>query len=59
MINLSTVFIKQHSFLDVIAGLVVSAVIYLIVYVFIKRHMVKKALKKEAADTLRGENGEV
>lgn len=59
MINLSTVFIKQHSFLDVIAGLVVSAVIYLIVYVFIKRHMVKKALKKEAADISRGENGEV
>ncbi|MGN1095680.1 MAG: phosphatase PAP2 family protein [Eubacteriales bacterium] len=42
MINLSTVFIKQHSFLDVIAGLAVSAVIYLIVYVFIKRKMMKK-----------------
>lgn len=45
MIDLSTVFIKQHSILDVWAGLAVSAAIYIIVYVIIK----KKQLDKQKA----------
>lgn len=38
LINLSTVLIKQHSMLDVFAGLAVSAIVYLIVYVGIRRN---------------------
>ncbi|MDR0839523.1 MAG: hypothetical protein LBN99_07810 [Oscillospiraceae bacterium] len=37
LIAVSTVFIKQHSMLDIYWGLVTSAVIYVIVYVVIKR----------------------
>ncbi len=43
MIDLSTVFIKQHSILDVLTGLAVSAVIYLIVYVVIRKRQRVKA----------------
>ena len=42
MIDLSTVFIKQHSILDVWAGLAVSAAVYIIVYVIIKKKQLKK-----------------
>lgn len=43
LIDMSTVFIKQHSILDVWAGLAVSAVLYVIVYIVIKRKQLKKA----------------
>ncbi len=43
MIDLSTVFVKQHSILDVWAGLAVSAVIYFIVYVLIRKRQLEKA----------------
>lgn len=39
LINLSTVFIKQHALLDVLAGLLLSAILYLVVYVIIERRM--------------------
>lgn len=42
LIDMSTVFIKQHSILDVWAGLAVSAVIYVIVYIVIRRKQSKK-----------------
>ncbi len=32
LINVSTVLVKQHSFLDIIAGVVLSAVVYVISY---------------------------
>lgn len=32
LINASTVLVKQHSFLDIIAGVVLSAVVYVISY---------------------------
>lgn len=37
LVTASTVFIKQHSILDVYAGLGVTAVLYVLVYVVIKR----------------------
>jgi membrane-associated phospholipid phosphatase len=43
MIDLSTVFIKQHSILDVWAGLAVSAAVYIIVYGVIRKRQSKKA----------------
>jgi membrane-associated phospholipid phosphatase len=43
LIDLSTVFIKQHSILDVWAGLAVSAVIYITVYIIIRRKQLKRA----------------
>lgn len=39
LINLSTVFIKQHSFLDVIVGLVVSLLLYGVIYGIIAKRM--------------------
>jgi len=42
IIDLSTVFIKQHSILDVWAGLAVSAVIYFCVYKVIKKKQDEK-----------------
>lgn len=45
LITASTVFIKQHSILDVYAGLAVSAVLYILVYVMIKRAQKKHAEK--------------
>lgn len=47
MIDLSTVFIKQHSILDVWAGLLVSAVIYFFVYIVIKKTQTKKENKSD------------
>lgn len=44
--TLSTVFIKQHSFLDVVWGLIWSVVLYFIVYVWMKSAMERK--KEEA-----------
>lgn len=41
LISLSTVFCKQHSFLDVIWGLIWSAVIYYITQIVMKKHMDK------------------
>ncbi len=42
MIDLSTVFIKQHSVLDIWAGFAVSAVIYVVVYIVIRNRQRKK-----------------
>ena len=39
LINASTVLVKQHSILDVLAGFAASAVVYLIVYGIIAKHM--------------------
>lgn len=39
LINLSTVFIKQHALLDVLAGLLLSALLYIVVYVIIEKRM--------------------
>jgi len=36
-INLSTVFVKQHSVLDIFAGIVLFAIVYLIVYIIPKK----------------------
>lgn len=49
-ICLSTMFLKQHSVIDVIAALICSLVFYPIVYhwEFIKSHFVSKNTKKEA-----------
>lgn len=47
LIDLSTVFIKQHSILDVWAGLAVSAMIYVVVYIVIKKKQLKKEEKPE------------
>jgi len=33
----STVFVKQHSILDVIMGVVFSVVLYLLIYVLLKK----------------------
>ncbi len=52
MINLSTVFIKQHSFLDVIWGLVWSAAIFVIVHIVIKRFMKKRAERAVKRETI-------
>ena len=41
MIIISTVFIKQHSVLDIIAGVIVSAILYYIVYIVIRNKMQK------------------
>jgi membrane-associated phospholipid phosphatase len=49
LIDLSTVFIKQHSILDVWTGLALSAVIYVIVYVVIKK---KQRAKENRAEYL-------
>lgn len=49
LIDLSTVFIKQHSILDVWAGLAVSVVVYVIVYIIIKKKQFKKAKMKAFA----------
>lgn len=43
--TLSTVFIKQHSFLDVVWGLIWSVVLYFIVYVWMKSAMERKKAK--------------
>lgn len=42
LICMSTCFCKQHSVLDVFWALVWCVVLYIIVYVYIKRHMIKK-----------------
>ena len=39
MISASTVCCKQHSIVDVFWGIVVSAVLFVVVYVFIKKHV--------------------
>lgn len=45
LINLSTVFIKQHSVLDIAAGLVVSAAVYMVVYVGIRRYQARRGME--------------
>ena len=42
----STVFVKQHAILDVIVGGVYSAVLYVLIYVVIKRRADKKYAKE-------------
>lgn len=49
LITASTVFIKQHSMLDVYAGFAVAAVLYVLVYVVIKRAQKKHREKQLAA----------
>lgn len=49
LINLSTVLIKQHSLLDVFAGLGVSAVLYVLIYVFLAKRIKPPAETKETA----------
>ena len=39
LISIATCFVKQHSILDVFAGIALSAIIYPIVYIFIKNRM--------------------
>ena len=41
MIIISTVFIKQHSVLDIIAGVIVSIIVYYLVYIVIRKKMLK------------------
>lgn len=55
--TLSTVYIKQHSFLDVIWGLIWCVPIYLITNVWMKRRMEKK--KAERAEAERHEAAEI
>lgn len=43
LICASTVFVKQHSVLDIYGGLAFSAVVYVIIYVFIKRKQNRQA----------------
>ena len=49
LVNLSTVFIKQHSFLDVIAGLILSGILYFIIYGVIAKHMKPEPVPEAAA----------
>ena len=55
--TLSTVYIKQHSFLDVIWGLIFCIPIYLITNVWMKRRMERKKAEREKqeAETLEEE----
>ncbi len=46
LINASTVLIKQHSMLDVYVGIAVSAVLYLLVYVIIRRRQESSAVSR-------------
>ena len=39
LINCSTVFIKQHSILDVIVALIVCVVLYLVVFVWLDKYI--------------------
>lgn len=47
LICMATCFIKQHSVLDVFASLVLCGVIYIVVYVFIRRSSVSPKYHKE------------
>ena len=49
LVNLSTVLIKQHSFLDVIAGLILSGILYFIIYGVIAKHMKPEPVPEAAA----------
>jgi membrane-associated phospholipid phosphatase len=51
LIDASTVLIKQHSILDVWAGLAVSLVIYLVVYQIIRRRQINKSPVTVRSDT--------
>ena len=42
LISISTLFVKQHSLLDVLTGMGVGVILYAIVYVFIKRRQKKR-----------------
>ena len=57
LITASTVFIKQHSMLDVYAGLGVAAVLYVLVYVVIKRAQKKHREKQLMAENNKSEVG--
>lgn len=47
LISLSTVFLKQHSAFDVIAGCFLALVMYLVVYVWIANRQAVKSKEKE------------
>lgn len=49
LINLSTVFIKQHSLLDVFAGLGVSVVLYILIYGVLAKRIKPPAQAEESA----------
>ena len=46
----STVFVKQHSILDVFAGIAFSAVLYLLIYVILKKTLDRIGAKKKTRD---------
>ena len=49
LISISTVFIKQHSILDVLAGIFLSFIVYIFVYkIFINYHLSKNNSDKES-----------
>ena len=53
--TLSTVYIKQHSFLDVIWGIIFCVPIYLITNVWMKRRMERKKAEREKQVTCEAE----
>lgn len=53
-ISASTVFVKQHSIVDVFWGVIVSAVIFIIVYLFLKRKVT--CFDRKDAERLKIEN---
>lgn len=48
MVNLSTVFVKQHSVLDLLGGVVFSVLLYVVYYVIVKKVMEKKRKERVA-----------
>ena len=46
----STVFVKQHSILDVIAGVAFGAVLYLLIYVILKKPLDRIGIKQKTRD---------
>lgn len=46
LINASTVFIKQHSLLDLLAGLLLSVIVHVAIYTIPARVRVAKAKKR-------------
>lgn len=49
-VNLSTVFCKQHSILDVLGGVVLSVFLYVVYYVIVKKRM---EARKETGETAK------
>ena len=46
----STVFVKQHSILDVIAGVAFSVVLYLLIYVLLRKPLNRIGIKQKTRD---------